>query len=150
MRIHEFWQTEQVIICKNDEKESIKWHEDLLKNSEELMQALGLPYRVVNCCGGELADGQIKRYDIEAWIPSQKRYKETHSNSYLFDFQARRLKIRYRAKDGKIKFVHSLNNTGIAVPRILIPIIENYQQKDGSIKIPKILQRYLKFDKISK
>ncbi|XOB42286.1 MAG: serine--tRNA ligase [Candidatus Nealsonbacteria bacterium] len=149
-RIHEFLQTEQVIICKNDEQESIKWHEELIKNSEELMQQLKLPYRVVNCCGGDLSDGQVKRYDIEAWIPSQERYKETHSDSYLFDFQTRRLNIRYRAKDNKIKFAHSLNNTGIAVPRILIPIIENYQQKDGSVSIPKVLQKYTGFKKIQK
>jgi len=143
MRIHEFWQTEQIIICKNDEKESIKWHEELLKNPEELMQSLAIPYRVVNCCAGDLSDGQVKRYDIEAWVPSQGKYRETHSDSYLLDFQTRRLNIRYRAKDGKIKFAHSLNNTGIAVPRILIPLIENYQQKDGSIKIPKVLQKYI-------
>lgn len=149
LRVHEFWQTEQVIICKNDKRESIKWHENLLNNSEEMMQLLELPYRVVNCCAGDLADGQVKRYDIEVWIPSQGKYRETHSDSYLFDFQARRLNIRYRTKDNKLKFAHSLNNTGIAVPRILIPIIENYQQKDGSIKIPKVLQRYLDFKVIS-
>jgi len=149
-RIHEFLQTEQVIICKNDEQESIKWHEELLKNSEEFMQKLKLPYRVVNCCGGDLSDGQVKRYDIEAWVPSQKKYRETHSDSYLFDFQTRRLNIRYRAKDNKIKFAHSLNNTGIAVPRVLIPIIENYQQKDGSISIPKVLQKYTGFKKIQR
>jgi len=149
-RVHEFWQTEQIILCKNDEKESIKWHEELLKNSEEIMQALGLPYRVVNCCGGDLAAGQVKRYDIEAWVPSQQKYRETHSDSYLFDFQTRRLNIRYREKNGKIKFAHSLNNTGIAVPRILIHLIENYQQKDGSIKIPKVLHPYLPFKEIKR
>ncbi len=148
LRVHEFWQTEQVILCKNDEKESIKWHEELLKNSEEMMQALGLPYRIVNCCGGDLAPGQVKRYDIEAWVPSQKRYKETHSDSYLFDFQTRRLNIRYRKKDGGLNLAHSLNNTGIAVPRILIPLIENYQQKDGSINVPEVLQKYTGFKKI--
>lgn len=149
-RVHEFWQTEQLVLCKNDREESIKWHEELLKNSEEFMQALGLPYRVVNCCGGDLTDGQVKRYDIEALVPSQGKYRETHSDSYLFDFQTRRLNIRYRSKDRKLKFAHSLNQTAIAVPRILIPIIENYQQKDGSIKVPKVLQRYLDFKKISR
>jgi len=149
-RVHEFWQTEQIIICKNDEKESIKWHEELLRNSEELVQALSLPYRVVNCCGGDLAPGQVKRYDIEAWVPSQEKYRETHSDSYLFDFQTRRLNIRYREKDGKLKFAHSLNNTGIAVPRILIPLIENYQQKDGSILVPEVLQKYLPFKEIKR
>ncbi|XOB40668.1 MAG: serine--tRNA ligase [Candidatus Nealsonbacteria bacterium] len=148
LRVHEFWQTEQVILCKNNENESIRWHEQLLKNSEGLVQALGLPYRVVNCCAGDLADGQVKRYDIEIWVPSQEKYRETHSDSYLFDFQARRLNIRYRTKTGQLKFVHSLNNTGIAVPRILIPLIENYQQKDGSVKVPGVLQKYVRFKKI--
>lgn len=147
-RVHEFWQTEQVILCKNDEKESIFWHEQLLKNSEEMMQLLGIPYRVVNCCTGDLAPGQVKRYDIEAWVPSQRKYRETHSDSYLFDFQTRRLNIRYREKSGKLKFAHSLNQTAIAVPRILIPLIENYQQRDGSIKIPEILHPYLPFKEI--
>ncbi|MBZ9572743.1 serine--tRNA ligase [Patescibacteria group bacterium] len=147
-RIHEFWQTEQVVICKNDENESIKWHEELLKNSEEMMQALELPYRVVNVCGGELSSGQVKRYDIEAWVPSQERYRETHSDSYLFDFQCRRLNIKYKTKDGKTEFCYSLNNTGIAVPRILIPIIENYQRKDGKVDVPKVLQKYLGFKTI--
>jgi len=150
MRVHEFWQTEQIIICKNDEKESIKWHEQLLKNSEEFMKALELPYRVVNVCAGELTDGQVKRYDIEAWVPSQKKYRETHSDSYLLDFQTRRLNLRYRTKKGELRFAHSLNQTAIAVPRILIPIIEIYQQKDGSIKIPKILHKYLDFKEIKK
>ena len=142
-RVHEFLQTEQVVICKNDLNESIKWHEKLLENSEEIMQKLGIPYRVVNCCTGELAQGQVKRYDIEAWIPSENRYRETHSDSYLLDFQTRRLNIRYRTESGELKFAHSLNNTGIASPRILISLIENYQQKDGSIKVPKVLQKYV-------
>jgi len=150
MRVHEFWQTEQVVICKNDLAESIKLHEELLKNSEELLQQLELPYRVVNVCGGELSDGQVKRYDIETWVPSQEKYRETHSDSYLLDFQTRRLNIKYREKDGKLKFAHSLNQTAIAVPRILIPLIENNQQKDGSIKIPKVLQKYLGFKTVKK
>jgi len=148
-RVHEFWQTEQVIICKNDEKESLHWWEKLIKNSEEMIQALEIPYRVVLVCTGDLAAGQVGRYDIEAWVPSQKKYRETHSDAYLFDFQTRRLNIRYRAKDGMTKFAHSLNNTGIAVPRILISLIENYQQKDGSVLVPKVLQKYTEFKKIS-
>jgi len=147
-RVREFIQTEQVILCKNDVEESVRWHEELLANSEEIMQALKLPYRVVNVCAGELSDGQAKRYDIEAWVPSQQKYRETHSDSYLLDFQARRLNIRYRSAEGKLKFVHSLNNTGIATPRILIPLIEIYQQADGSIVIPEILRPYLGFEKV--
>lgn len=148
LRVHEFRQTEQIILCKNDEQESIKWHEQLLSNSEELMKLLDIPYRVVNCCTGDLSAGQVKRYDIEAWVPSQQRYRETHSDSYLFDFQSRRLNIRYREKGGNLKFVHSLNNTAIAVPRMLIPVIENYQQKDGSIKVPEALLPYIPFKRI--
>jgi len=147
-RIHEFWQTEQVVICKNDEKESIGWHEELLKNPEEFVQDLGLPYRVVNCCTGDLSDGQVKRYDIEIWVPSQGKYRETHSDSYLFDFQTRRLNIRYKTKSGEIKFAHSLNSTGVAVPRILIPLLENYQQKDGSVKVPDVLQKFVGIERI--
>ncbi len=144
-RVHEFWQTEQIIISKNDLNESIRWHEELLKNSEEMMQSLGIPYRVVNVCSGELTSGQAKRYDIEAWVPSQNRYRETHSDSYLLDYQTRRLNIRYKDRSGKICFCHSLNDTGVAVPRILIPIIENYQRSDGKIDVPKVLQKYTGF-----
>ncbi len=142
IRVHEFIQTEQVILCKNSEEESRKWHEWLLQNSEKIMQLLKIPYRIVNCCQGELSSGQRKRYDVEAWVPSQNRYRETHSDSYLLDFQTRRLNIRYRDKLGKLHFVHSLNDTGIASPRILIPLIENYQTKEGFIKIPRILWPY--------
>jgi len=147
-RVHEFIQTEMVVLCKNDIEESIRWHEKLLSNSEEMVQELGLPYRVVNVCAGELSSGQAKRYDIEAWVPSEKKFRETHSDSYLLDFQSRRLNIRYRTDDGKLNFVHSLNNTGIAVPRILISLIENYQREDGSIKIPDVLQPYVGLEEI--
>ncbi len=149
-RVHEFIQTEMVVLCKNDVEESIRWHEKLLSNSEEMMQELGLPYRVVNVCAGELSSGQAKRYDIEAWVPSEKRFRETHSDSYLLDFQSRRLNIRYRTDDGKLNFVHSLNNTGIAVPRILISLIENYQREDGSIKIPDVLRPYVGLEEIKR
>ncbi len=142
IRVHEFIQTEQVILCRADEEESRKWHEVLLQNSEQLLQQLKIPYRVVNCCTGELSSGQRKRYDIEAWVPSQNKYRETHSDSYLLDFQSRRLNIRYRTKSGEIRFVHSLNNTGIASPRILVPLIENYQTKEGWVRIPKVLWKY--------
>jgi seryl-tRNA synthetase len=148
-RLHEFMKVEQVILSKADHEESVKWHEEITKNSEEIMQALGIPYRVVANCGADLGLGQVKKYDIEAWVPSEKRYRETHSSSYFHDFQTRRLNIRYRSSDGKIRFCHSLNNTAIATPRILISLLENNQQKDGSIKIPEILQKYLGKDVIS-
>ena len=147
-RLHEFMKVEQVILCKNDHEESVKWHEEITKNSEELVKGLGLPYRVVVNCTGDLGLGQIKKYDIEVWIPSQNKYGETHSSSYFHDFQTRRLNIRYREKRGEIKFTHSLNNTAIATPRILIQILENCQQKDGSVLLPKVLQKYAGFNKI--
>jgi len=148
-RLHEFMKVEQIVLCKNDHEESVKWHEEITKNSEELVQGLKLPYRVVVNCAGDLGFGQIKKYDIEVWIPSQNKYGETHSSSYFHDFQTRRLNIRYREKSGEIKFVHSLNNTAIATPRILIQILENYQQKDGSVLVPKVLQKYTGFKKIA-
>jgi seryl-tRNA synthetase len=148
-RVHEFMKVEQVILCKADHEESVKWHEEITKNSEEIMQALKIPYRVVVNCGGDIGLGQIKKYDIEAWVPSEKRYRETHSSSYFHDFQTRRLNIRYRDKAGKIQFVHSLNNTAIAAPRILISLLENYQQKDGAIKVPEVLQKYCGIKMIS-
>jgi seryl-tRNA synthetase len=104
---------------------------------------------VVNC-GGDLGLGQVKKYDIEAWMPSEKRYRETHSSSYFHDFQTRRLNIRYRDDDGSLKFVHSLNNTALAMPRVLCQIVENYQNPDGSITVPEVLRQYLGKDVIKK
>lgn len=147
-RVHEFWQTEQVILHKADKDETLYWHEKLLENIETMMQLLEIPYRIVNVCAGELSSGQVKRYDLEAWVPSQKKYRETHSNSYLLDFQTKRLNIRYRTKKGDLLFPYSLNNTAIAVPRILIPLIENHQTKNGKIKIPQVLVPYCGFDEI--
>ncbi len=142
-RLHEFMKVEQIVLCRADHLESVKWHEAITENSEELIQMLGLPYRVVVNCGGDLGQGQVKKYDIEVWVPSEEKYRESHSSSYFHDFQTRRLNIKYRAADGKIRFVHSLNNTAVATPRILISLFENYQQKDGSIKIPEVLQKYV-------
>jgi len=142
-RLHEFMKVEQVILCKADHQESVEWHEEITKNSEELLQALNIPYHVVVNCGGDLGLGQVKKYDIEVWIPSEKRYRESHSASYFHDFQTRRLNIRYKDKEGKLRFAHSLNNTAIATPRILISILENYQQADGLIMVPEVLQKYI-------
>lgn len=142
-RIHEFIKIEQVILCKADHMESVYWHEELTKNSEEIMQELEIPYRVVLNCGGDLGLGQVKKYDIEAWVPSEKKYRETHSASYFHDFQTRRLNIRYKDKEGKLYFAHSLNNTAVASPRILIPLFENHQKEDGTIDFPKVLKKYL-------
>jgi seryl-tRNA synthetase len=142
-RIHQFNKVEQYIICKADHEESVHWHEQLLQNAEELIQALEIPYRVVNVCTGDMGDGKVGMYDLECWVPSENRYRETHSCSYLHDWQARRANIRYRDEDGKVKFVHTLNNTAIATPRILIPLLEIHQQADGSIRIPEALRPYM-------
>ncbi|MEK9184958.1 MAG: serine--tRNA ligase [Patescibacteria group bacterium] len=147
-RIHEFYKLEQVVLCEASHQESVKWHEALTENSEKILQALNLPYHVVLNCGGDLGLGQVKKYDLEAWVPSEEKYRETHSSSYFHDFQTRRLNIRYKDSDGKLKFAHSLNNTAIAGPRILVPLIENNQQADGSIKVPEVLQKYLGKDVI--
>lgn len=141
-RVHEFYKVEQVVLCRADHQESVKWHEDLIKNSEEIMRALEIPYRVVINCGGDLGLGQVKKYDIEGWIPSENKYRETHSASYFHDFQTRRFNIKYKDSEGKIHFAHSLNNTAIATPRILESFLENHQGPDGSIKIPEALQKY--------
>lgn len=149
-RLHEFMKVEQIILCKADHQESVKWHEEITQNSERMMRKLGMPYRVVVNCGGDLGLGQVKKYDIECWLPSSRKYGETHSSSYFHDFQTRRLNIRYRDSDGKIHFAHSLNNTVIATPRILISLLENNQQADGSVLIPEVLKKYIGKDKISK
>src|SRR5579864_6502314 len=142
-RIHQFNKVEQYIICKADHEESVRWHEQLLQNAEEIVQALELPYRVVSVCTGDMGDGKVGMYDLECWVPSENRYRETHSCSYLHDWQARRVNIRYRDRDGKVKFVHTLNNTAIASPRILLPLLEIHQQRDGSVEIPTALHPYL-------
>ncbi len=142
LRVHEFYKFEQVVFCEASHEESVKHHEEIQANTEELTQALGLPYHVVANCGGDLGLGQVKKYDIEVWLPSENTYRETGSASYFHDFQTRRLNIRYRDDDGKMKFVHSLNNTALS-GRPLIMIVENYQQEDGSIKIPEVLRPYM-------
>ncbi len=143
-RIHQFDKVEQVVICKNSIEESNKFHEEILANSEAVMQALELPYRVVNVCTGDLGRGQAKKFDIETWMPSRQHYCETHSASKFYEFQARRLNLRYKDPATKKNlFCHTLNNTVIASPRILIPILELYQNADGSITIPKVLRQYM-------
>ena len=149
-RIHEFVKYEQVVLCEASHEESVKIHEELTANSENLLQELKLPYRVVVNCGGDLGLGQGKKYDIEAWMPSEKKYRETHSSSYFHDFQTRRLNIRYRDEGGTARYVHSLNNTALATPRILCQIVENGQRADGSITIPDVLRGYMGKDAIAK
>lgn len=142
-RVHQFSKIEQVIITSADMSKSFTLLEELLANSEEILQDLELPYRVLLMCTGDMGEPQVKKYDIETWMPGRGEYGETMSDSFMGDFQARRLKIRYKTKDGKTVFAHTLNNTAIASPRILIAILENNQQEDGTIKIPKVLQKLI-------
>ncbi|MFB0551918.1 MAG: serine--tRNA ligase [Phycisphaerae bacterium] len=143
-RIHQFDKVEQVIICENSVERSNKFHNEILANAEAVMQALELPYRVANVCTGDLGRGQVKKFDLEAWMPSRGNYCETHSASKFYEFQARRMNLRYKdSATKKNHFCHTLNNTVIASPRILIPILELYQHADGSITIPKPLRPYM-------
>ena len=139
-----------MVLCEASHEESVKMHEELTANSEMLLQELKLPYRVVVNCGGDLGLGQVKKYDIEAWMPSEQKYRETHSSSYFHDFQTRRLNIRYRDEGGTVRYVHSLNNTALAMPRILCQIVENNQRADGSITIPDVLRGHMGKDAIEK
>ena len=138
-RLHQFNKIEQVVIAEADTEKSLAIHEELLANSEEVLQDLKLPYRVLLMCTGDMGEPQVKKYDVETWMPGRRGYGETLSGSFMGDFQARRLKIRYKTKTGTV-FCHTLNNTAIASPRILVAILENYQQADGSIKVPDVLQ----------
>ena len=149
-RVHQFDKCEQVVICKNDVEESKQWHREMLGYSEEVLKRLNLPYRVIQCCTGDIGVKNASMMDIETWMPGRQTgadpdtaYGETHSASRLYDFQARRLNLRYKAADGKLKFCHTLNNTVVASPRILIPLVENYQNADGSVTIPDALRPYM-------
>ncbi len=149
-RIHEFMKVEQVVLCRADIKESDEWLEKLRVNSQEILKDLELPHRVVQVCTGDMGAGKRKMYDIETWMPSRNDYGETHSDSNLTDWQARRLNIKYKTAEGEKKYVYALNNTVIASPRILIAILENYQNEDGSIDVPKVLQPLCGCKKINK
>jgi seryl-tRNA synthetase len=143
-RIHQFDKVEQVIIGENDIETSKRYHQEILANSEAVIKALGLPYRIVNVCTGDLGRGQVQKYDIETWMPSRGNYCETHSASRFYEFQSRRMNLRYRASEGKGNvYCHTLNNTVIASPRVLIPILELYQNSDGSVTVPEVLRPYM-------
>ena len=143
IRVHEFYKFEQIVLCEASHATSVEYHEELTKNAEEMLHELKLPYHAVVNCGGDLGLGQVKKYDLEAWVPSEDAYRETHSASYFHDFQTRRLSIRYRDEKGEIRFAHSLNNTFMATPRLLVPVVENYQNEDGSITVPEVLVPYM-------
>lgn len=142
-RVHQFSKIEQVVLCRNDEGVSDHMLHEILANAEHILQLLELPYRVMAVCTGDMSLKTHKQYDIETWMPSRGAYGETHSASNLLDFQARRSGIRYRDADGRLQYCHTLNNTAVATPRILIPLLENHQQEDGSIYIPQALRKYM-------
>ena len=143
IRVHEFYKMEQVVLCEASHEESVKLHEEINRNTEEFIESLNIPYRTVLNCGGNLGQGQVKKYDIELWVPLEKKYREISSASYFHDFQTRRFNIRYKDEDGKMRYAHSLNCTAIPTPRILVSLVENFQQADGSVTIPEPLQKYL-------
>ena len=143
LRVHQFDKLEMFVFSKPED--SKKEHKLLLSVEEELMKALKIPYQVLRICTGDLGRPAAAKYDIESWLPSENRYRETHSTSNCTDFQARRLNIRYKNEEAKLDFVHTLNGTAFAIGRTIIAIIENYQQKDGGIKVPDVLQKYVGF-----
>lgn len=143
-RVHQFKKIEMVVIAPSDKDMTDELHQEILGHSEHILKSLEIPYRKVYVCTGDLGQGQVRKHDLEAWMPSRKNYSETHSCSSFYDFQSRRLKIRYKGKeDKKNRLVYTLNNTACATPRILIPLIENHQTEDGRIRIPKCLQKYM-------
>ncbi len=143
IRVHEFYKMEQVILCEANHETSVKLHEEVNRNTEEFIESLGIPYQTVINCGGDLGLGQVKKYDINLWVPKEGKYREISSASYFHDFQTRRFGIRYKDTDEKMHYAHSLNSTAIPTPRILVSLVENYQQADGSVKIPEVLKKYM-------
>ncbi len=142
-RVHQFEKVEQVVLCEADQDKALALFEEIRINAEDVLRELMLPYRIVDVCTGDMGKGKVFMQDIETWMPSRKMYSETQSCSYLGSFQARRLNIKYETKDGNKEFVHTLNNTCVAGPRILIPILETYQNADGSVTIPEVLRPYM-------
>jgi len=143
IRVHQFNKVEQYVMCKNDPEESERWHQTLLEISESILVDLEIPYRVVECCTGDMGLGKYKMFDVESWVPSEKLYRETHSCSNLGEWQARRSDLRYRDAQGKVRYCHTLNNTALATPRFLVPLLENHQLANGGVRLPKKLQPYL-------
>jgi len=150
IRVHEFYKLEQVILCEASHETSVKLHEEINRNTEEFIESLGIPYRTVTNCGADLGLGQVKKYDIELWVPKEETYREISSASYFHDFQCRRFNIRYRDGEEKMCYAHSLNCTAIPTPRILVSLVENFQESDGSICIPEALRPYFGSDSIKK
>jgi seryl-tRNA synthetase len=142
IRVHEFYKFEQVVLTEASHEVSVRTHEELRRNTEEFIESLGIPYHTVINCGGDLGLGQVKKYDIELWVPKENTYREIASASYFHDFQTRRFNIRYKDAEGKMLYAHSLNNTAIPTPRILVSLIENCQEQDGRVRVPEVLRQY--------
>jgi seryl-tRNA synthetase len=149
IRVQEFYKWEQVILCEATHAASVALHEEINRNTEEFIESLGIPYHTVINCGGDLGQGQVKKYDVELWVPKEGKYREISSASYFHDFQTRRSNIKYKDEAGNIRFAHSLNCTAIPTPRILVSLVENYQEADGSIRIPEVLVKYMGKDSIT-
>jgi seryl-tRNA synthetase len=144
LRVHQFEKVEQFVICAADGEESDDWHAQLLGTAEQLLQELGLAYRVLECSTGDMGAGKYRMNDIDTWLPSLGTYRETHSCSSLHDWQARRANLRYRDTDNTVRFAYTLNNTAIATPRLLAALIENCQDADHKIRVPEVLRPYLR------
>lgn len=149
-RVHEFMKVEQVVICKADIEEADKFHHEMLGYTKEIYEDLGIPYRVIQICTGDMSAGKYKAFDVEAWMPSKNGWGEVGSASNFLDWQARRLNVKYVDKDGNKKYAFMLNNTCIPTPRPFIAILENFQTKDGFIKVPKVLVPYVGKEIISR
>ncbi|MES2224419.1 MAG: serine--tRNA ligase [Patescibacteria group bacterium] len=143
IRVHEFYKLEQVVLCEASHEESVKWHEAMNESTEQFIESLGIPYHTLNASTGDMGLGKVKMYDIELWVPKEGTYREISSASYFHDFQTRRLGIRYKDAEGKLRYAHSLNCTAIPTPRILVSLIENFQEADGTIRIPEALRPYM-------
>lgn len=143
IRVHEFYKWEQVLLCQASHQKSVEYHEWINRNTEEFIESMNIPYQTVLNCGGDLGQGQVKKYDVELWVPGEEKYREISSASYFHDFQTRRFNIRYKDENGKMQFAHSLNCTAIPTPRILVSLIENFQTENGDIIIPEVLQKYM-------
>ena len=143
IRVHEFFKLEQLILCEANHEQSVKYHEELNRNTEEFIESLGIPYQQLEICTGDLKTAHVKSYDTELWVPKEGKYREIGSASYYHDFQTRRFNTRYRDDDDILKYTHSLNATAIPTPRILVSLVENFQTADGSVKIPEVLIPYM-------
>jgi seryl-tRNA synthetase len=146
LRVHQFYKLEQYVICRDDPEESARWHARLLANAEAMLRDLEIPYQVIEASTGDMGAGKFRMNDIECWVPSLGKYRETHSCSTLHDWQARRANLRWRDEERKVRFVHTLNNTALASPRILVPLLENHQTDDGRVRLPAALRELMDGD----